>query len=134
MTLILPEPPSANHYFGQRVIMPKGARIPAGARKPYVHIYRTDFADLYAATVARVAHAANRTPLDGEVAVTLEWHRGALRGDLDNRLKVVLDALQGWCYKTDAQIAELHAYRYLDRENPRAEITVRAMETPQLTL
>jgi Holliday junction resolvase RusA-like endonuclease len=46
------------------------------------------------------------------------------RGDLDNRLKILLDALNGLAWLDDAQIVELYARRELDRRNPRVELTV----------
>ncbi len=59
-----------------------------------------------------------------EVAVTIRWFREAMRGDLDKRYSIMLDALQGIAFENDSQIAEIHAYRYLDRENPRMEVQV----------
>ena len=40
------------------------------------------------------------------VSVTLLWHRSRKAGDLDNRSKVLYDALQGSIYTDDQQIAE----------------------------
>ncbi len=136
MTLILPTPPSANLYWRDRVVIPKGIIIPAGTRRPYVHRYRTPAADAYQLEVARIAHEhrPRTSTLNAEVALTMRWYRPRKIGDLDNHLKVVLDALQGWAYVNDAQIAELHAYRYYDKTNPRAEIEVRALPIPQLEL
>jgi len=45
------------------------------------------------------------------------------RPDLD--CSVILDALQGKIIKNDRQIKELHLYHGLDRENPRAEISIK---------
>jgi len=59
-----------------------------------------------------------------EVVVTVRWFREALRGDLDKRYSIMLDALQGVAFENDAQVAEIHAYRSLDRENPRMEVIV----------
>lgn len=44
------------------------------------------------------------------------------RPDLDESL--ILDLLQGRVYVNDRQVKERHAYWGLDKENPRAEITV----------
>ena len=64
-----------------------------------------------------------------EVCVTIRWFREAMRGDLDKRYSIMLDALQGIAFENDSQIAEIHAYRDLDRGNPRMEVMVsRRME------
>jgi len=63
-------------------------------------------------------------PISGPVVVTIQWFRAARRGDLDNHLKVVLDALQGVAYRNDNQIVELHAYRLEDHQNPRLQIVI----------
>lgn len=64
-----------------------------------------------------------------EVVVTIRWFREALRGDLDKRYSIMLDALQGIAFENDSQIAEIHAYRTLDRENPRIEVIVSRLAT-----
>ena len=65
-----------------------------------------------------------REPILGPCAVTIHWYRSRKSGDLDNRLKILLDALQGIAYQSDAQITELHAYRADAKANPRCEITI----------
>jgi Holliday junction resolvase RusA-like endonuclease len=44
---------------------------------------------------------------------------------LDNRLKVLLDALNGIAYNDDADIVELHAYRLDDKHDPRVELKIK---------
>lgn len=45
--------------------------------------------------------------------------------DLDNSLKVVLDALQGCgAIKNDRLCAEIHARKLIDKENPRIEFVI----------
>jgi Holliday junction resolvase RusA-like endonuclease len=63
-------------------------------------------------------------PSNGDVSITLAWYRGRKSGDLDNRAKVALDALQGSLYLNDSQIVALHLYRYDDKANPRIEVSV----------
>lgn len=63
-------------------------------------------------------------PIEGQVAVELRWYRAARRGDLDGRLKVALDCLQGLAYRNDAQITRLSAERFEDPASPRVEIEV----------
>ena len=63
-----------------------------------------------------------------EVCVEIRWFREALRGDLDKRYSIMLDALQGIAFENDSQIAEIHAYRELDRENPRMLVEVTKLQ------
>jgi crossover junction endodeoxyribonuclease RusA len=84
---------------------------------------RTKEAEAYIAAV-RQAVGPLRVLFVGPVAVTIHWYRAARMGDLDGRLKVVLDAFQGCVYENDRQIVELHAYRHEDPKAPRMELTV----------
>jgi Holliday junction resolvase RusA-like endonuclease len=65
-------------------------------------------------------------PLVLPLSVSIRWYRGRKSGDLDNRAKVVLDALQGVAYVNDSQIVELHMYRADDKNDPRVEVVVEA--------
>lgn len=112
MKLILHEPPSANRWwrnFNGRMVTSKEARD-------------------YKASAALSALAQGfRTPLDGPVSLTVTWFRGRKSGDLDKRLGVLLDALQGVCYANDAQIVEIHAHRSdATPKMPRVEVTITA--------
>ena len=49
-----------------------------------------------------------------------------VKPDLDE--SVILDCLEGYAYKNDRQVKEKHIYHGLDKENPRAEITVEPIE------
>ncbi len=64
----------------------------------------------------------------GPVSVNVRVYRPARRGDLDNCLKVLLDALKGIAFVDDSQVVHIHARRYEDKANPRAEVTVSADE------
>lgn len=110
--LVLPMPPSTNRYWrnfrGITVISEEAKAYKAGA--------------------AESAKAQGATVLDCPVSVTVWVYRGRKAGDLDNRLKVVLDALQGICYANDDQIVEIHAYRHDDKGNARIEVEVEAAQ------
>ena len=98
--LVLPEPPSANRYWrhvGRNVVLSAEAKA-----------YRDTVFNAYL-TANRHQRIAFPTQA---VEVRLEWHRGAKRGDLDNRIKQVLDSLRGLAYKDDKQIAAITAVRY----------------------
>lgn len=106
MNFTLPYPPSANRYW----------RMARG------HIHKSNEARDYQRNAAMCALAAGVRPLDGNVSVTLSVFRPAKRGDLDNTQKVLLDALKGVAYHDDAQVTEIHAKRFEDKENPRVEV------------
>lgn len=59
---------------------------------------------------------------NGDVVLRMTWFRKAKRGDLDNRLKQVLDALQGQLYANDSQIVEIRFRRREDKADPRLEV------------
>lgn len=59
-----------------------------------------------------------------DVCVTLHWVRGRKSGDLDKRIGVVLDALQGVVYANDKQIVEIHASRSDNKANASLRVTV----------
>lgn len=111
ITLTLSEPPSANRYWrhvGNQVLLSRMARL-----------YKQ------AAGLSALAQGVREPiPLGVPCAVTLRWFRGRKSGDLDNRIKIALDALQGVAYVSDSQVVEMHAYRADDKANPRMEITL----------
>lgn len=61
---------------------------------------------------------------DVEVEMTVFY--ASRRPDLDE--SVILDCMQGFIYKNDRQVKRKVITWGLDKENPRAEITVRLME------
>jgi crossover junction endodeoxyribonuclease RusA len=108
---MLPFPPSANRYW----------------RHANGHTYKSEDARAYQVAVGWQCQALHLAPHTGPVAVTVRLYRPAKRGDIDNSLKVLLDALQGHVYNDDAQIVELHAYRYDDKRDPRVEVDVESI-------
>jgi crossover junction endodeoxyribonuclease RusA len=106
--LTLPLPPSANKYWRNvkgRVLLSKEARQ-----------YRE-----HCMTVAAVQW--KRGPLRGRVKIHADVFMD-LRGDLMNREKQLLDALQGVVLLDDAQVWEMTMVRHLDRDDPRVELEV----------
>lgn len=115
VNLVLPMPPSANDYW--RIGL-------TGKGRPFP--YLTGNAKKYKVTVAEIAEI--ETPIYGEVSVTLNVFFERRGCDLDNRNKVLLDALQKVVYNNDRQVAELHSYRHLDPKKPRVEVEIREIE------
>jgi Holliday junction resolvase RusA-like endonuclease len=65
----------------------------------------------YIAELEHLGCARGIHPYAGDVRVSIDWHRQRRSGDLDKRVGILLDALQGVAYVKDAQVAELHAWR-----------------------
>lgn len=113
MKLTLPYPPTANTYW----------RVWRG--RPV----KSEKARHYQNTV-RMKCLVNRPwggPLDvlgGPVSVSVDAYRPRAIGDLDNTLKVLLDALRGIAYVDDSQVVRIEASRFDDPANPRVEVEV----------
>jgi crossover junction endodeoxyribonuclease RusA len=106
MTFTLPFPVSANRYwrtFRNRVV-------------------KSDEARKYQDAAGWLAKAAGVQEIDGSVGLELRIYRPQRRGDLDNRIKVLLDAMQGILYADDGQVSEIHAYLDDDKHAPRVEV------------
>jgi crossover junction endodeoxyribonuclease RusA len=100
--LTLPEPPSANRYWR----LARGRAYLSAEAKAYKQEV------LIRAIAAGVPYG--RVPFEAgtPVRVTLRWYRSRRAGDLDNRAKVALDALNNVLWLDDKQVVELHLYRY----------------------
>jgi predicted secreted Zn-dependent protease len=62
------------------------------------------------------------TLMDGDLRVTMKIWYASRRPDLDASL--IFDLMQDCIYKNDRAVKEQHLYWGLDKNNPRAEITV----------
>ena len=62
----------------------------------------------------------------GPMRVTMTIFYATERPDLDE--SVVLDVMQGIVYGNDRQVREKHIVHAIDRDNPRAEIVVEALQ------
>ena len=94
--LVLPVPPSGNRAwrvgkFGQ--------------------VYEQEATRHFKAIVDAVCGAIRMTPMEADVALSIMWYRSARQGDVDNRQKVLLDALAKHVYLNDRQVACLRIER-----------------------
>jgi crossover junction endodeoxyribonuclease RusA len=128
--LVLPPAISANRYWGTRVVPKKGQR------RAMAITYVTDEARAYKDDVGRLALMAGvRKPIAGRVALTVRmyparpqdwakraakdpdgWDDGVRSIDLDNCLKVLLDALKNIAFdergaRVEVEIAPLAVER-----------------------
>jgi crossover junction endodeoxyribonuclease RusA len=111
LSFTLPIPPSTNRYW-RTMVSKKGVAV----------TFVSEEAKTYKRQVAKLAGIS--TLFRSEIAVTLRVFRPQRSGDLDNKLKVLFDALQGVVYGDDKQIVEIHAFRFEDKNNPRVEVEV----------
>jgi Holliday junction resolvase RusA-like endonuclease len=109
IALTLPYPPSANIYWRTNR---SGNTYVSGEAKRYKE------------TVGWKALEAQVTPIKEAVIIRLDVYRPRKVGDLDNRIKVLVDSLQGFVYENDEQIVEIHARRFDDKKNPRVEVKI----------
>ncbi len=106
--LTLPFPPSSNRYW---------------RKTRHGRVYVSDEAKNYRDEIALLTKRCGIAI--GDVSFTAKFYRPRKSGDLDNRIKILLDALQGNCFVDDSQVVEIHAYRFDDREKPRVEVEIR---------
>lgn len=80
--------------------------------------------------VSDVARQVEPLPEDKQlrapIRMTAHVFYASERPDLDPSL--ILDALQGRVYANDRAVREMHLFHHIDRENPRAELTLCEIE------
>lgn len=109
ITIELPLPPSANRYWRNF----RGRMVVSSEAKAYKE------------QAAWLAKAGGAQMLEGALSLSVDVYRARKAGDLDNKLKIVLDSLQGVLYANDSQIVEIHARLFDDKHNPRAIVSVK---------
>lgn len=143
--LVLPMPPSANLYWRTRVV------------KNRAMTYVSKEAQTFKIDVANIVRAAGCTaPIVGRVRVDLmmypnrpqdwakrqrklgaAWDDSVRALDLDNTIKVTLDALKGQAFLDDVWVRKIVSERMEpDEHGPRVVVRVMALEVaqPQLVL
>ncbi len=110
VNLILELPPSSNMYWRMDR---RGFNYLSKEAKDY----KKHVADI----------AGLDTPIASEIVLSAKVFRPQRSGDLDNRLKILCDALQGVVYWNDGQIVEIHAYRFEDKLRPRVEVEIQVL-------
>ena len=108
----LPEPPSANRYWRHA----KGRTYLSAEAKAY----RLAVADAY-------PHSLVSFPFHA-LSVRFAWYRARKSGDLDNRIKQLLDALRGLAYTDDGQIVHIECTRHDDKDRKgRIDVQIEAV-------
>jgi crossover junction endodeoxyribonuclease RusA len=124
--LILPYPVSANRYWvtfpyiDRETKKPKAVTVPSAEAKAFKQ------------EVAWRARAAGGKPASGPVELRIALiPRNKVCMDLDNALKVTIDALKGIVYADDAQVFKIVAERRdPDPTGPRLEVEILPLMLP----
>ena len=89
-------------------------------------MFMTPVGKNWKAKVALFARASmpDNSHLEGPVSVEMGFYFPTRRNDLDGPIKPTLDALQPLVFLNDRQVVRLVVTKYLDPDNPRAEIAV----------
>jgi crossover junction endodeoxyribonuclease RusA len=114
LSAVLPYPPSTNRLwrsFRGRTVKTQEARD-------------------YTETCRLLARTLAKRQTQKSVAILMIVYRPRKRGDLDNREKIVLDALSGAVYDDDNQVVETRKILRDDKENPRLVVVVYELQTP----
>ena len=126
MKLTLPYPVSSNRYWRSFSYLDKVTR------KPRSVVVLSDEAKSYKAEAGWRAKAAGiRDPIVGPVEVRVVFYpRDRRLIDLDNALKVALDALNGIAYGDDKQICRIVAERRAPHGEARLEVEILPFTVP----
>lgn len=145
VTLTLPYPPSVNEWKtptmkrGRRSGVTYAAMIEAKPFRDYKRevriIARQAHAPRIHGRVAVVYALYPARPLDADKRAKLSatWDDDVRCIDLDNAMKVVLDALKQLVFDDDARVHELHGYRVEPDGDRRLIVTIAPMLTVDLT-
>jgi len=112
--LLLPFPPSVNHYWGQ------------SGKHRFISKRGKDFR----VAVAEACVDSNVQALEGRLAVHVALFPPDRRArDLDNVCKALLDACEhAGCYESDSQIDELHLIRQEIRKGGACSILIHTLD------
>lgn len=104
--LTLPLPPSANRMWR------KAGRV----------VYRHPDYNQFCKDVGDICMMQRVTPIAGNVQATMRFYFARVNGDLDNRIKPLLDSLKVHAYADDQQVMAFCCERHIDKKQPRVEI------------
>lgn len=114
--LTLPLPPSVNSMYR------------AVGRRDSAIVTKSSKARLYEQDAGNIILAQGRPKVpDGPLSVSIVYHLpDAKKRDVDNLQKAVIDVLSRVLGFDDSVIVDLHAYKRIDRGDPRCEVSIRS--------
>lgn len=71
------------------------------------NVRKSDTAKAYQHLLGYAFNLVDVQPIDGLVDMTVNWYFKTMRSDIDNRVKLLMDALEGHMYANDNQIVNL---------------------------
>ncbi len=110
--IVLPYPPSVNHYYRRTRSGQVYLRTEAQAFRDRVHVEWL---------------AQSWMPLQCPLSLEIRAFRPRARGDIDNVLKATLDAMSGRYFVDDRQVVRLLVHLDMDRKSPRLEVVMRCV-------
>lgn len=113
---ILSDPPSKSNGYKIGIVAGHGTLVKTKAVKDYENAF-------YLQCPYR------NTNIQGWFKIEIRCFFASNRKDLDGCFKVILDCLQSCkVIKNDRQCTEIHAYKFVDKSNPRVELTITEIE------
>lgn len=103
--------------------------VPPSVNAMYRHVghtvYKTDTAKVWEKDARTLLSTQwKEKPKLGAVTLVIDLCLKTIAGDIDNRLKALLDVMQGKVYENDKQIIHLTIRKLKDAKNPRVIIQV----------
>jgi len=125
LTVTLPVPPSINHQYASV----NGRRLLSSAGRSYKTYVGQQVWLVVAQSPAR---CSLRDRLQsGPLALTIRFFfASALRRDLDGGLKIAQDAVCEGLGLNDNRIVETHLYKQVDKADPRIELSLSFLQSP----
>lgn len=100
-------------------------------------VRKSDTAKAYQHLLSYAFNLVDVEPIDGLVNMQVSWYFKTMRSDIDNRVKLLMDALEGHCYANDNQIVNLCIKKRLlmpDETEPYCHVIVRPSELTRADL
>lgn len=110
----LPVPPSSNRWHRNVA----GVVVKSKAARDYEQ----------RASILAMSQGVRQIRRPAQVSVDVVWYREARRGDLDKRIPIMLDTLQGVAYENDSQVERITARRVDGDASPRLEVIVTELD------
>ncbi len=86
---------------------------------------KTTKADYYCQTLQQMGW---KKPMEGKIRVVMTAYFTRDNADLDNCTKGCFDSLNRTVWVDDKQVVEIHAYKRIDKKDPRIEMEITELE------
>jgi len=115
------EPLSPINMYKVRILRKYGKLIPM----MYLDARFTSYKKAFTKAVKKIVKRDKIKPYPGAVAVEADLYFGTLRRkDIQNALKLELDALNGLIYDDDSQVCSVNTQKHFNKDRPRIEIKI----------